>query len=176
MQLGIFDHMDRSRPELGQQYQDRFRLIEACDRAGFYAFHLAEHHATPLGLAPSPSIFLSALAQRTTRIRLATMVYVLPLHHPLRLAEEICMVDQLSGGRFEIGVGRGISHIELSYYGIDPTMAREIYVEALAVLRQALTEPVVNFTGKHFRYRDVPTVLRPMQRPHPPFWYGVGNA
>ena len=87
-------------------------LIEAYERAGFYAYHLAEHHSTPIGMAPSPSVFLSAIAQRTKHLRFGPMVYALPLHHPLRLIEEICMVDQLSGGRLEIGFGRGSSPTE----------------------------------------------------------------
>src|SRR4029077_2822008 len=99
MKFGVFDHMDRGGSDLGRQFDERLRLIEAYERAGFHAYHLAEHHATPLGLAPSPSVFLSAAAQRTKRIRLGSMVYILPMHHPLRLAEEICMLDQLSEGR-----------------------------------------------------------------------------
>jgi alkanesulfonate monooxygenase SsuD/methylene tetrahydromethanopterin reductase-like flavin-dependent oxidoreductase (luciferase family) len=71
MRFGVFDHMDRSGADLGQQYQNRLALTEAHDRAGFYGYHLAEHHGTPLGLAPSPSVFLSAVAQRTEHLRLA---------------------------------------------------------------------------------------------------------
>ena len=74
---------------------------------------MSEHHSTPLNLTPSPSVFLAAVAQRTKRLRLGALVYVLPAHHPLRLAEEICMLDHLSHGRAEIGVGRGVSPFEL---------------------------------------------------------------
>ena len=113
MKFGVFDHMDRSGPDLGQLYQNRLALVEAYDRAGFYGYHVAEHHGTPLGLSPSPSVFLSAVAQRTERLRFGPMVYVLSTYHPLRILEEICMLDQLSGGRLEVGIGRGISPIEL---------------------------------------------------------------
>ena len=98
MRFGVFDHMDRNGVNVGQQYRDRLQLIEAYDRAGFYAYHVAEHHGTPLGVAPSPSVFLSAVAQRTSSIRFGPLVYTLSLYHPLRLIEEICMLDQLSGG------------------------------------------------------------------------------
>ncbi|CAN0597810.1 unnamed protein product, partial [Laminaria digitata] len=81
--FGIFDHLDR-RPDvpLAQTYEDRLKLIEAYDAAGFYAYQIAEHHATPLTVAPSPSVFLSAVAQRTTQLKFGPMVYVLPMYHP----------------------------------------------------------------------------------------------
>src|SRR5262249_57513099 len=84
---------------------------------------VAEDHGTAVGMAPSPSVFLAAVAQRTRRLRFGTLVYALPLHHPLRLIEEICMLDHLSGGRVDIGFGRGSSPIELAYYGEDPARA-----------------------------------------------------
>src|SRR5580658_7035442 len=111
MLFGVFDHMDRSATELAAQYEDRLTLIEAYDRAGFRGYHIAEHHCTPLGLSPSPSVFLAAASQRTGKIRLGTLVYTLSLYHPLRLLEEICMLDCLTGGRLDVGIGRGISPI-----------------------------------------------------------------
>src|ERR671918_127906 len=107
MEFGVFDHLDRGEVPLKEFYESRLELIEAYDQAGFYAYHVAEHHATPLGMAPSPSVFLAAVAQRSRRLRFGPLVYALPLHHPLRLIEEICMVDQMSGGRLEMGFGRG---------------------------------------------------------------------
>ena len=97
MRFGIFDHLDDSGLPLSQHFEARLKLIEAYDRAGFYGYHLAEHHNTPLGYAPSPSVFLAAVAQRTEQLRFGPMVYLLPLYHPLRLIEEICMLDQMSG-------------------------------------------------------------------------------
>src|SRR5215470_15309660 len=117
MKFGVFDHMDDAGVPLGQLYADRLRLIEAYDRAGLYGYHLAEHHATPIGCAASPGIFLSAVAQRTTRLRFGPLVYLLPFYHPLRLIEEVCMLDQMSGGRFQLGIGRGVSPFETAAYG-----------------------------------------------------------
>ena len=119
MKFGVFEHMDDSGVPLGQQIENRMKLAEAYDRHGFYAYHLAEHHGTPLGLAPSPDVFMAALAQRTKRLRFGPLVYLLPLYHPLRLIEEICMLDHMSGGRLEVGVGRGVSPIEVGFFGID---------------------------------------------------------
>ena len=175
MKFGIFDHMDRGTVPLGEQYENRLKLIEAYERSGIDRYHLAEHHSTPLGMAPSPSVFLSAVAQRTKRLRFGPLVYTLPMYHPLRAAEEICMLDQLSGGRLEVGVGRGISAHELTYYGVDPGEAQARYVEALSIVLAALTGRTLTFEGKFYAFRDVPIELAPVQKPHPPLWYGVST-
>lgn len=176
MQLGVFDHMDRGLAPLDRFFEERLRLCEAYDRAGFYGYHVAEHHATPLGVAPSPGVWLAAIAQRTRQLRFGPLVYLLPLYHPLKLLEEICMLDQMSGGRLLLGVGRGISPIELRYYGLDPEQTPGMYAEALAVILQGMQGGTLNFQGKFYQYRDVPIELTPFQRPHPPLWYGLGRA
>jgi alkanesulfonate monooxygenase SsuD/methylene tetrahydromethanopterin reductase-like flavin-dependent oxidoreductase (luciferase family) len=173
MEFGIFDHLDRNDLPLNEFYEARLKLIEAYEQAGFYAYHVAEHHSTPIGMAPSPSVFLSAIAQRTKTLRFGPMVYALPLHHPLRLIEEICMVDQLSGGRLEIGFGRGSSPTEVSFYGQDPAKAQDIYTEARALILEGLTHKTLTFEGKFFSFKDIPMELEPLQKPHPPMWYGV---
>ncbi|HWX06222.1 MAG TPA: LLM class flavin-dependent oxidoreductase, partial [Bradyrhizobium sp.] len=175
MQFGIFDQNDRGPYELAEQYENRLKLIEFYDTAGFRTYHMSEHHATPLSQTPSPSVFLAAVAQRTTRIRLGPLVYVLPAHHPLRLAEEICMLDQMSGGRLELGIGPGISPHEIAYYGVAPEMARPLYLEASAVILKALTTRTLNFTGRHFRFEEVPIEMAPVQAPHPPLWCGTSS-
>ncbi len=173
MEFGVFDHLDRSRSSLADYYEERLATVELFDRAGFHAYHLAEHHATPLGMAPSPSVFLAAVAQRTKRLRFGPMIYALPLYHPLRMIEEICMLDQMSNGRLDVGFGRGASPIELDLFGVDPADARDIYDEALTIIMQGLRERSVSFKGKHFSFDNVPMELTPLQKPHPPVWYGV---
>jgi alkanesulfonate monooxygenase SsuD/methylene tetrahydromethanopterin reductase-like flavin-dependent oxidoreductase (luciferase family) len=173
MDFGVFDHLDRYDVPLNEYYEARLKLIELYDSAGFFGYHLAEHHATPLGMAPSPSVFLAAVAQRTKRLRFGPMVYALPLYHPLRLIEEICMLDQMSGGRLDIGFGRGASPIELGYFGQDAKKAQAIYAEGVELVLKGLTETPLSFAGEHFRFDNVPIALTPMQKPHPPVWYGV---
>jgi alkanesulfonate monooxygenase SsuD/methylene tetrahydromethanopterin reductase-like flavin-dependent oxidoreductase (luciferase family) len=173
MEFGIFDHLDRSPSSLADYYEERLTIVEAFDRAGFHAYHLAEHHATPLGMAPSPSVFLSAVAQRTKRLRFGPMIFALPLYHPIRMIEEICMLDQMSGGRLDVGFGRGASPIELDLFGVNPDEARDIYDEALEIVVRGLSERTLSFKGKHFAFENVPMELEPLQRPHPPLWYGV---
>jgi alkanesulfonate monooxygenase SsuD/methylene tetrahydromethanopterin reductase-like flavin-dependent oxidoreductase (luciferase family) len=176
MEFGVFDHLDRNDLPLHEYYEARLKLIEAYEAAGFYAYHVAEHHCTPLGMAPSPSVFLAAVAQRTRRLRFGPMVYALPLHHPLRLIEEICMLDQLSGGRLDIGFGRGSSPAEIAFYGQDPATAHAIYTEARELILQGLTRNTLNFDGTFFSFKDIPMELQPLQKPHPPVWYGVHSV
>jgi alkanesulfonate monooxygenase SsuD/methylene tetrahydromethanopterin reductase-like flavin-dependent oxidoreductase (luciferase family) len=121
------------------------RLLELIEQSGFHAYHMAEHHSTPLGMAGSPSVFLAAAIQRTSKIRIGPLVYVLPLHHPLRLYEEICMLDHLSGGRLTVGVGRGGALIEHQRLGVDPALAPAMYHEAFSVLMRAFETDVVDF-------------------------------
>src|SRR5499427_1366858 len=175
MKFGVFDHMDDAGVPLGQLYADRLVLAEAYDRAGIYGYHLAEHHSTPLGCAASPGLFLSALAQRTTRLRFGPLVYLLPFYHPLRLIEEICMLDQMSGGRFQLGIGRGISPLETRCFGVDPDERQRRYEEIIQILMQGLTGKTVDFAGQYYTFRDVPMELAPLQQPHPPIWLGVAT-
>src|SRR3569832_352810 len=137
LKFAIFDHLDSSGAPLGKFFEERLQLIEAIDRGGFAGFHHAEHHSTPLGMVASPSVFLAAAIQRTRTLRLGPLVYVLPLYHPLRVYEEICMLDHMSGGRLLVGVGRGGALLEHQRYGIDPTDAPAMYHEAFAVLMRA---------------------------------------
>jgi len=173
MKFGIFDHMDDAGIPHGELFAGRLRLAEAYDRAGFYGYHLAEHHGTPIGCAASPGIFLAALAQRTEKLRFGPLVYLLPFYHPLRLIEEICMLDQLSGGRLELGIGRGVSPFETANYALDFAQTGAMYHEAFQVLLKGLTADELTFDGKFYRFDKVPMVLKPVQRPHPPLWYGV---
>jgi alkanesulfonate monooxygenase SsuD/methylene tetrahydromethanopterin reductase-like flavin-dependent oxidoreductase (luciferase family) len=173
MEFGVFDHLDRDSQPLHAYFQSRLDFVAALDRAGFHGYHVAEHHSTPLGMAPSPSVYLAAVAQRTRTMRFGPMIFALPLYHPLRLAEEICMLDQMSGGRLDMGFGRGASPIELRLFGEDPTNAEAKYAEALDLILKALTEKTLSYRGRFFDFSDVPIVMEPYQKPYPPVWYGV---
>jgi alkanesulfonate monooxygenase SsuD/methylene tetrahydromethanopterin reductase-like flavin-dependent oxidoreductase (luciferase family) len=177
LRFGIFEWLDRSRAEdLPDLYEHRLKMIELADQAGFYCYHLAEHHGTPLNMAPSPSLFFAALAQRTRRLRFGPMVYLLPLYNPLRLIEEIAMLDQMSRGRFELGVGRGTSPYEVALFNVDPAEARAIFREALDVILMGLRTGRVDHEGQYFQFRNVELPLQPLQHPYPPLWYPTSNA
>ncbi|MFP6712515.1 MAG: LLM class flavin-dependent oxidoreductase [Rhodospirillales bacterium] len=176
MKFGLFDHVDKSTLGLAQQFDDRLEFVAAADEFGLYSYHIAEHHATPLNMVPVPGVYLGAVARLTKRIRLGPLVYLLPLYSPLRLIEEIGILDHLCHGRLDIGVGRGISPYELNYHRVDPESSREIFIEALDVLLKGMTSERLTHQGKHFDYENVPMELPPMQQPHPPIWYGSSNA
>ena len=176
MQFGIFDHLDSDGSVLGDFLKSRLDLVALIEAEGFAGYHLAEHHSTPLGMAASPSVFLASAIARTSRLKLGPLVYVLPLYHPLRLYEEICMLDHLSGGRLMVGVGRGGALLEHARFGVEPADAPKMYHEAFAVLMRAFNDDVVNFEGAYYKYKDYVVQAKPVQRPHPPLWYGAPNA
>lgn len=173
MQFGIFDHLDNDHLPIADYLEERLKLMELYDRHGFYSWHVAEHHATTLGMAPSPNIILAAAAQRTKRLRFGPMVYALPLYHPMRLAEEIAMIDQMSRGRLDIGFGRGSSPVEICYFGIEPEATEAIYRRDLPRILDALATGVMKASDLGPDYREAGLTVLPHQKPHPPVWYGV---
>ena len=122
MKIGLFDHVEHGKRPLATLFDERLAFAKAADEAGIYCLHVAEHHATPLNMVPVPGVYLGAVARATKRMRLGPLVYLLPLYSPLRLIEEMCMLDQQSRGRLEIGFGRGSVPIEIEYYGADRVM------------------------------------------------------
>src|SRR5271156_2229722 len=175
IEFGVIDHIDRQDRAIADTYDSRLKLIEMYDRAGFSPFHPTEHHSTPLGLAPSPNVFLAAASRVTQCIHFAPLVLIATLYNPLRLASEICMLDHLTRGRFEIGTGRGVSPVELGFFNVKEQDAPGIYAEAMEVMMAALTQDVVDYRGKYFDFTNVPIELKPYQLPHPPLWYATNS-
>jgi alkanesulfonate monooxygenase SsuD/methylene tetrahydromethanopterin reductase-like flavin-dependent oxidoreductase (luciferase family) len=173
LKFSIFDWLDESGRDIGQTYEERLRMLELADRSGFYAYHLAEHHATELSTVPSPHLFLASAAQRTERLRLGPLSVILPLYEPMRLLEEIAMLDQLSNGRYDLGLSRGSTgeHIEN-----DPAKAREMFNEGLDIILTGLsTGEIDHHHGTHYTFDHAFTRVRPKQRPYPPLWYPTSN-
>jgi len=173
MQFGVFDHLDNDHLPLADYFEQRLQLLELYDRYGFHSWHVAEHHATTLGMAPSPNLFLAAASQRTRRLRFGPMVYALPLYHPMRLAEEIAMLDQMSRGRLDIGFGRGSSPTEIAYFGVDPAATEEIYRRDLLRVLHALETGVMRNDDLSPPFDAPQLKVAPFQKPYPPVWYGV---
>jgi natural product biosynthesis luciferase-like monooxygenase protein len=153
-----------------QMIVENVSLMEKAEDYGFDSLWPAEHHFSEYGVCGSPAVNLAAIARTTTKIRLGTGVVVLPFHHPVRVAEDFAMLDNLSGGRVDLGVGRGYQPIEYAGFGIDQTQSREIFDESIEVIRRAWTDDRLNFEGKHYRFEDVEVRPRPFQQPHPPIW------
>ncbi|MCB0989616.1 MAG: LLM class flavin-dependent oxidoreductase [Acidimicrobiales bacterium] len=176
MRFAVFDQVELDRDvSLSRQYRDRMEYIRALDEAGFWCYFKSEHHGIGLDAAPDSGTFLAAASQHTERMRLGSLVYLLPFHHPLRLAEHIAMLDNLCDGRLEVGIGKGISSPEHELWGLDPDQGGARRDEAFDVLVKALTSDTVDHHGVHDRFDGMPVTVRPVQRPHPPFWY-PGNV
>src|SRR3954470_24751748 len=172
--FGLFDWIDAAPGRTpGEVYEDRLRLLTEADRGGFDVYHLAEHHGTPLGLSPSPAVFLAAAARGTERIRLAPTTFIVPLYDPLRLVEEIGMLDQLSGGRLEIGVGKGSSPHEAAMLGLTPPETAERFESLMPAILEALETGVFRRPGAEGE--PIPLHVPTRQRPHPPLWYPTSN-
>ena len=150
MRYGIFDQIEATGEPLHALYRDRLEFARLADEAGFWCFHKSEHHMIPLDALPQIGLFFAAAAQQTERIRFGSLVYLLPFHHPIRLAEEVSTLDHMLEGRFELGVGRGISLPEHELWGLDATRMQENYDESLAVLLAALTTDTLTFHGEQY--------------------------
>jgi alkanesulfonate monooxygenase SsuD/methylene tetrahydromethanopterin reductase-like flavin-dependent oxidoreductase (luciferase family) len=177
IEFGFFDHVTRPPGvALADLYEGRISLLRKADAAGFRGFHLAEHHGHRLSATPSQALFLAALARETERLRLGMLVACLPLHHPIRLVEEICMLDQLSGGRLDLGVGRGISPFEHRLFGHDPDASRERFAELLPMVLRGLATGRLDSAGStEYDFPEIELPVAPLQRPYPPLW-AAGNV
>ena len=153
-----------------QIIHEQMQLMRAAEDLDFDSVWPAEHHFTEYGFCASPALSLAAIANETKRIRLGTGIVILPMNHPLRVAEDYGFLDHLSDGRIDLGVGRGYQPLEFERYGIDQTTTRDQFHEALQVIQQAWTKGRVDFEGEYYCFRDVPIRPIPQQKPHPPIW------
>ena len=176
LSFGIFDWIDHNAGlSLHDTYEQRLRMLELADETGFWCYHVAEHHGTPLAVAPSPNLFLAAASQRTQRLRFGPLVQLLPLNNPLRNIEEVCVLDNLSNGRLELGIGRGISAEELEIYGLTIQEGRERFQECFDILLMGLRTGYVTHHGRYYDIENAPVTIQPQQRPYPPLWYPTSS-
>jgi alkanesulfonate monooxygenase SsuD/methylene tetrahydromethanopterin reductase-like flavin-dependent oxidoreductase (luciferase family) len=158
-------------------YRHMFAQMEEMDRLGYDQIWLTEHHfAMYGGTLPHPPTFMAAAARTTQRIRLGVAVNVLPLHNPLEVAESYAMVDVISNGRLDFGVGKGSEAHEYRKFGFDQTQSTGRLYEGTEVILQAWSDQPVNFSGEFFNYQNVPVYPKPVQRPHPPVWVGCARS
>lgn len=177
MNFGLFDWIEASATRSpGEVYAHRLALAQAADRLGLHAYLMAEHQGTPLSVDGSPAVMLSAMFQRTKRLRAGALTFCLPWYNAYRFYQEVCMLDQLSAGRLELGVGRGVSPIESRIFGLQNIEeSREKYRETLDVFFAACSSDVLNFQGKHYRYENTELHVKPVQKPYPPLWFPSSN-
>ena len=157
-------------------YQRFIDYMCAADELGFHSIFVVEHHFTGIGQVSATLTLLANLAARTKRIRLGTGVTVLPWHNPVLLAEQIATLDLLSGGRADIGVGKGYRPKEFEGFDIPIEEAEQRYEENLDLLVASLTsQERFSHKSKHWSFNDIIVEPRPLQRPHPPIWVGAAS-
>lgn len=172
LRFGIFDQLEQpGGMPLHQLYDEHMDIVVKAEQAGYWGYHKSEHHMIPLDAAPSINLYLAALAQRTSTIRLCSLVHLLPFYHPLRLAEELCMLDHLSKGRFEFGYGKGISIPEHILWGLTADEAVARTEEALDLILAAMqAEGDFSYEGRFWQFQNVPIEFSPYQKPYMPLW------
>ena len=157
-------------------YQRYIDYVLEAEALGFHSVFLVEHHFTGVGQVSASLNLLSYLAARTSRIRLGTAVVVLPWHNPALLAEQVATLDLLSGGRVDLGVGKGYREAEFAGFGIPPSEAGERFEETMTFLRRAWDgDGRFSHRGARWQFENIVIEPRPLQRPHPPFWLGAGS-
>ena len=170
MEFGVFYQLPCDEDQSAQQrYADTIAQCQLADSLGFDNAWLAELHFHPtFSITPSPLLLASAVAQTTRHIRLGTAVNLMPLYHPIRLAEEIATLDVISGGRAILGIGRGIIPSHFEGYGVSMEEGRKRFDECLRLIVDAWTKDELDFQGEYYQVRDVGVVPKPLQKPHPP--------
>ncbi len=157
-------------------FADLFEAVETADRLGFDGWFLAEHHGNAaFSLLPSPNLVLAALAQRTKRLRLGNMVNLIPFHHPYRLAEEIRLLDQLTGGRLEVGFGRGQVRTEQAAFGTVRDETVEMFDVGLDIIHRLLRGEQVDYQTRWWNGRGAFAAVEAIQTPHPPIWMSAAS-
>ena len=174
MKLGIFDHMQKNdKPErsYADMYANHLEIVEFVDQAGMDFYFVAEHHFD-LGFSecPSPGTFLGAASQRTKKIRLGPLVYVLPLWNPIRVAEEVALLDNLTQGRLECGFGAGVGPFTFAAYGVPWDEKRKMAWEALRMIKGIWANSSYSYEGAYFKCKNVELGIPLVQQPHPPLW------
>lgn len=158
-------------PPFDVYYRQILEQIELAEELGWECFWFTEHHfALYGGPEPNPAVFLAAAAARTSRIRLGPAISILPLHHPIQVAEDYAMVDVLSGGRLEFGMGLGNTPGDFAVFGVPREEARERFEESAEIIAQAWANERFSYHGRFWSFDDVPIYPRPIQQPTPPMW------
>jgi alkanesulfonate monooxygenase SsuD/methylene tetrahydromethanopterin reductase-like flavin-dependent oxidoreductase (luciferase family) len=170
--FGIFDHLEQiPGTPISRLFKDRLTLIKMADQAGFGGYHLAEHHGSDLCMAPNQEVFIAAASQVTRQIRFGPMVKLLPMHHPIRIIEDICVIDQLTDGRLEFGVGRGPVPFEHYWFSHEWAESRDRFTDVLGIIERALASGEISSDGsRFFDFPTMPMAIRPLQD-RIPFWY-----
>lgn len=173
MRFGTFSY-NQARPWATekQAFEELLEQIKLTDRLGFDEAWFAEHHHSDYGMLSSPNLITAALARSTERLRFGNLVSVLPLYDPMRFAEECAILDILTGGRLNVGVGRGVPKDDMKHR-LDRDTAQARFEEGIEILMRAWTGETFSYSGKAWAYEEISCRPQPLQKPHPPIYYGA---
>jgi alkanesulfonate monooxygenase SsuD/methylene tetrahydromethanopterin reductase-like flavin-dependent oxidoreductase (luciferase family) len=177
MKIGVlqfFGWADR-KIELASVYARAIERFEIMDGAGYDAVWLAEHHFSSFSVCPSVHMMATMAAARTKRLRIGTAVSLAAFYHPLRLAEEVALLDVLSGGRANWGAGRGFARNEFAAFGVTPEESAPRFRETVEIVLRAWSEERLTYRGAYFSCDGVEVLPKPMQQPHPPVWMAASS-
>jgi alkanesulfonate monooxygenase SsuD/methylene tetrahydromethanopterin reductase-like flavin-dependent oxidoreductase (luciferase family) len=153
-------------------FDEHIRLAQRIEELGWQSYFVIEHQNAPMGTT-TPSVYLTAVARATSRLRFGAMMWQLPLYHPIRLAQEVAALDQLSRGRVEFGTGIGVHEHEFIRWGVDYYQRAAISEEVLQIVKMAWTQDEVTIQGKYFQFDEALPRPKPYQQPYPPIWAAV---
>jgi alkanesulfonate monooxygenase SsuD/methylene tetrahydromethanopterin reductase-like flavin-dependent oxidoreductase (luciferase family) len=173
MRFGTFSY-NQARPWVAerQAFEELLAQIELTEQLGYDEAWFAEHHHSDYGMLASPNLIIAALARRTTRLRMGNLVNVLPLYDPMRLAEECAILDILTNGRLNVGLGRGVPKDDMKHR-LDRETAQARFEEGIEILARAWAGETFTYSGKAWSYVDISCRPQPLQKPHPPIYYGA---
>jgi probable F420-dependent oxidoreductase len=171
--LMSFRNSSRNELSYGDLYRKHVDLAVEAEAMGYDTIWLTEHHFVEDGYSPSMVPLAAAIAARTKKIRIGTFVLLMPLYHPLHVAEDAATLDALSNGRFDLGLGQGYVPREFTGFNIVREERSRRLREGVEIVRRVFTEDNVTFEGKHYTVRDVTLYPKPVQQPHPPIWIGA---
>jgi alkanesulfonate monooxygenase SsuD/methylene tetrahydromethanopterin reductase-like flavin-dependent oxidoreductase (luciferase family) len=177
LEFGVFDPthiVDAEDPfETAQDYEDHLGDAQLAERVGYNYFFFIEHQNAGFPCISSPTVYLAALARATSRIRIGPMIFMLPLHHPIRLGQDTAVIDLLSRGRLDVGIGSGTRGPEFAPWHVDFKDRRDHMHEVMEIVIKTWTERTFSYEGKYWSFTGVEPQPRPYQRPHPPVWVGA---
>jgi alkanesulfonate monooxygenase SsuD/methylene tetrahydromethanopterin reductase-like flavin-dependent oxidoreductase (luciferase family) len=154
-------------------YDQHLREAQLAEELGYQSYYIIEHQNSHVGQITAPSVYLSAVAQKTSRLRIGVMIYQLPFYNPMRLAQEVAMLDHLSHGRLEFGTGIGVAEHEFTRWNLPFFERQKMASEALEIIVKAWTQEEVTYNGQYWQYDEALPVPKPYQKPHPPIWVGA---
>lgn len=180
LEFGIFDSFGpfemKEFPTVAEVYEEHLRQAQEAEQFGYRYYFFIEHQNSPVCYVTAPTVYLTALACRTSVLRFGVMIYQLPFHHPIRLAQDLATLDQLSYGRLEFGTGTGVIPHEFMRWNLPFEKRHEMTIEALEIIVRAWTSETVTYQGQYWQFDEALPTPKPYQEPYPPIWVAAHSA